>query len=147
MTTDKDTDVTPGYGQPVNNCPIPKRFGLGTKFYSNGISVPEIVEKPDGEYVRFDDYDKLAAHHQYAEAMWLYHKSRADKLEAKTLSNELLHFLRGSAPMEGVWFGDSHPSHKGNFWWRKLLPEPVDELRSLEKEPSGPTGRLLGNMP
>ncbi|QIM48955.1 hypothetical protein G9Q38_07060 [Pusillimonas sp. DMV24BSW_D] len=88
MTTDKDTDSTPGYGQPVNNCPAPKRFGLGTKFYSNGISVPEIVEKPDGDYVLLDDYDLVVKHNQYLEA--LIAKLRGDKQSPQGPSSRLL---------------------------------------------------------
>jgi hypothetical protein len=35
---------------------------------------------------------------------------------------EILAFLRGAAPLEGVWFGEKHPTRRGMFWWRKLLP-------------------------
>lgn len=31
-------------------------------------------------------------------------------------------FLDGAAPIEGVWFGDNHPEHRGLFWWRKQMP-------------------------
>ena len=27
-------------------------------------------------------------------------------------------FLDGSAPLDGVWFGDRHPTLAGAFWWR-----------------------------
>lgn len=33
----------------------------------------------------------------------------------------VLAFLSGEAPLEGVWFGDPHPTEKGAFWWRKHL--------------------------
>lgn len=34
----------------------------------------------------------------------------------------LREFLTGAAPLEGVWFGEPHPTRKGMFWWRHLLP-------------------------
>ena len=30
----------------------------------------------------------------------------------------VLKFLLGIRPLEGVWFGDDHPTKKGRFWWR-----------------------------
>lgn len=30
-------------------------------------------------------------------------------------------FLDGSGPLEGVWFGEPHPTEQGKFWWRKHL--------------------------
>ncbi len=34
---------------------------------------------------------------------------------------ELIRFLQGAGPLDGVWFGDPHPTEKGAFWWRKRL--------------------------
>lgn len=34
---------------------------------------------------------------------------------------DLLAFLLGEAPLDGVWFGDPHPAEKGKFWWRTHL--------------------------
>ena len=34
---------------------------------------------------------------------------------------EVCAFLDGSAPLEGVWFGDRHPTKPGAFWWRSAL--------------------------
>jgi hypothetical protein len=36
--------------------------------------------------------------------------------------SELIEFLDGSGPLDGVWFGEEHPTLKGKFWWRKYLP-------------------------
>lgn len=36
--------------------------------------------------------------------------------------DEIIAFLKGSAPLEGVYFGENHPTKKGLYWWRKLLP-------------------------
>ena len=33
----------------------------------------------------------------------------------------LIAFLSGSAPLDGVWFGERHPTEKGAFWWRNRL--------------------------
>jgi hypothetical protein len=141
MTTEKDTVVTPGYGQPVTN--YPKRYTLGSKHYKHEVA-PCMMEHPQGKYVLFDDFAAAVAHNEMLLARL---KKQAKEVEANNksvISNELLRFLRGSAPIEGIWFGDSHPSHKGNFWWRKLLPEPVDEPEVCEEKPSGPISRLFG---
>ncbi|NLZ11103.1 MAG: hypothetical protein GX086_07215 [Alcaligenaceae bacterium] len=36
-----------------------KRLGLGPKFYDSGVSIPELVEQPDGPYITHADYLKL----------------------------------------------------------------------------------------
>lgn len=33
-------------------------------------------------------------------------------------------FLRGESPLEGIWFGEKHPKHRGAFWWRRYLKPP-----------------------
>lgn len=43
----------------------------------------------------------------------------------------LIAFLNGSAPLDGVWFGEKHPG--GPFWWRS-------RLTSLEATSSAPIG-------
>ena len=30
----------------------------------------------------------------------------------------VLKFLLGIAPLNGVWFGQQHPTKYGKFWWR-----------------------------
>lgn len=37
------------------------------------------------------------------------------------LSPDLVAFLRGEAPLDGVWFGEAHPVERGAFWWRNRL--------------------------
>lgn len=36
---------------------------------------------------------------------------------------ELLKFLLGEAPLDGVWFGQRHPTRRSEFWWREVLRE------------------------
>jgi hypothetical protein len=36
-------------------------------------------------------------------------------------ADEVLAFLRGTGPLDGVWFGDRPDGERGNFWWRKHL--------------------------
>lgn len=33
----------------------------------------------------------------------------------------VLRFLMGEAPLEGVNFGDKHPTKAGSYWWRLNL--------------------------
>jgi dihydrofolate reductase (trimethoprim resistance protein) len=34
---------------------------------------------------------------------------------------EVIGFLSGTEPLDGVWFGEDHPSERGKYWWRKYL--------------------------
>lgn len=34
---------------------------------------------------------------------------------------DLVEFLHGAEQFDGVWFGEKHPNHVGNYWWRKFL--------------------------
>lgn len=49
-------------------------------------------------------------------------------------NDEVIRFLLGEGPLDGVHFGDKHPTERGAFWWRKHLraalasppsPEPI----------------------
>lgn len=46
---------------------------------------------------------------------------------------QVLAFLNGEAPIDGIWFGMKHPSYRGEFWWRTVL------LPVLIPKPSGST--------
>jgi len=51
------------------------------------------------------------------------------------MSNEpLLAFLIGAAPLDGVWFGERHPTEKGLFWWRKHLQAAVEDDTALLRQ-------------
>jgi|LauGreDrversion2_5_1035112.scaffolds.fasta_scaffold18011_2 hypothetical protein len=44
-----------------------------------------------------------------------------------------LAFLRGLVEIDGLSFGDSHPTIRGNFWWRSQhLPAIGDALNAAE---------------
>jgi hypothetical protein len=45
----------------------------------------------------------------------------------------ILNFLLGSGDIDGVWFGDEHPTESGQFWWRSRLQEAF--LETKEPEP------------
>lgn len=34
---------------------------------------------------------------------------------------QVVAFLNGEAPLDGVWFDEGHPTKKGAYWWRKHL--------------------------
>lgn len=36
---------------------------------------------------------------------------------------EVVRFLTGECPLDGVWFGEKHPTERGTYWWRKRLPD------------------------
>lgn len=42
--------------------------------------------------------------------------------DVRALAKELISFLRGEGSLDGVWFGDRHPTEKGAYWWRRRLP-------------------------
>lgn len=35
----------------------------------------------------------------------------------------VIKFLLGEGALDGVWFGDKHPTKPGNYWWRGYLRE------------------------
>jgi hypothetical protein len=35
--------------------------------------------------------------------------------------DEMVAFLCGESPLDGVWFDEPHPTEKGAYWWRKHL--------------------------
>lgn len=41
-------------------------------------------------------------------------------------------FLAGELPLDGVWFGEKHPTERGAFWWRKHLREALAALSAPE---------------
>jgi hypothetical protein len=45
---------------------------------------------------------------------------------------ELLDFLQGTGPLEGVHFGDEHPTRRGAFWWRTILSERAATITALQ---------------
>lgn len=38
-----------------------------------------------------------------------------------TVPRDVIAFLYGEAPLDGVWFGNRHPKYPGMFWWRSYL--------------------------
>lgn len=38
-----------------------------------------------------------------------------------SVSDEIIAFLLGEGPLDGVYFGEKHPFHEGRYWWRKHL--------------------------
>jgi hypothetical protein len=56
-----------------------------------------------------------------------------------TLPRAMVEFLLGEGPLDGVWYGDEHPTNPRPYWWRKHIraalaepeqkPEPVAWLR------------------
>lgn len=58
------------------------------------------------------------------------------------MKTDILKFLLGEGPLDGVWFGDPHPKYPGMFWWRALLRR---EMESDQPE-GGPTIGELKDM-
>jgi hypothetical protein len=58
--------------------------------------------------------------------------------EGKHTAEQLIKFLDGEAPFDGVWFGDLHPEHGGKaFWWRhhmNLLADLLKRVQLLSEE-------------
>lgn len=42
------------------------------------------------------------------------------------MTPEMLKFLCGEGPLDGVWFGELHPSYPGAYWWRAFLRQEAD---------------------
>lgn len=80
-----------------------------------------------------------------------------EKLNAQQVAvpQDIREFLNGTAPLEGVWFGDDHPTEPGKFWWRKYLstaPQPTQAERLAVPQgwkmvPIEPTIEMMFQMP
>ncbi|MCM5682939.1 hypothetical protein M8A51_25735 [Schlegelella sp. S2-27] len=70
-----------------------------------------------------------------------------DALAASPVPADLLAFLRGAAPLEGVWFGERHPTRKGAFWWRALLPAAPNGLTESAASVSAPAQQAEAAVP
>ena len=46
----------------------------------------------------------------------------------------ILNFLLGASDIDDVWFGDKHPTEKGQFWWRNRLRKVFQEAAYGIKE-------------
>ena len=47
---------------------------------------------------------------------------------------EIINFLLGASDIDDVWFGDKHPTEKGQFWWRNRLRKAFQEAAHGIKE-------------
>lgn len=45
------------------------------------------------------------------------------------MDNTILKFLLGEGSLDGVWFGDIHPTERGMFWWRKHLRQYLEQAQ------------------
>jgi hypothetical protein len=54
-------------------------------------------------------------------------RTRKGKVPARS---EVVEFLLGNGPLDGVWFGDPHPSMPGKFWWRWYLRAVIPENKA-----------------
>lgn len=45
----------------------------------------------------------------------------------------ILEFVSGEKSYEGVWFGDKHFDMEGDFWWRPILEQYCNSLKSPEE--------------
>lgn len=36
---------------------------------------------------------------------------------------DIIAFLHGTEPLEGIWFGSLHHKREGRYWWRSIMRE------------------------
>jgi len=59
------------------------------------------------------------------------------KPDATAKLAEVVAFLNGTAPLDGVWFGGAHPTERGDFWWRKHLLVAYEQALAATPAPIG----------
>jgi hypothetical protein len=47
---------------------------------------------------------------------------------------KVINFLYGSAPLDGVWYGEKHPLGRPPYWWRRYLDDAVTRAASRQKK-------------
>jgi hypothetical protein len=50
------------------------------------------------------------------------------KAKSTLVRKDVVKFLVGSAPLDGVWFGDV-PTGRPRYWWRRYLDKPRRQPR------------------
>ena len=88
-------------------------------------------EQKGGERVRVE-----ALGYQFARLRTFFgsRKAKEDMSDSEKAFKEMVDFLYGAGPLEGVWFGDKHPTEQGTFWWRKHLRRIADELEKKQED-------------
>lgn len=84
--------------------------------FSSGPMSGDVHPSNEGLLTKLEDFAALVAA-----------AAKAEEREA-CVSSEVMAFLRGEAPLDGVWFGEPHPTERGAFWWRKHLPRQTVSL-------------------
>jgi hypothetical protein len=62
-------------------------------------------------------------------------QEQGEPVACQSVSTEMLKFLNGEAPLDGVWFGENHPIEKGAYWWRKRLNTTPQQRKPLTDAP------------
>ncbi len=85
----------------------------------------------DGITDPFDLFMASAPDRTFPEVIEDYHAKRRLVDKHETEPSEVIKFLLGEAPLDGHWFGSSHPTG-APFWWRhklrKEISEPKEEI-------------------
>lgn len=59
----------------------------------------------------------------------------AETSQQVAVPQEVLAFLIGSSTLDGVWFGERHPTKQGAFWWREYLSVAAPQPPQAERVP------------
>jgi hypothetical protein len=73
---------------------------------------------------------------------WKARAAEAYLAKQQAPTDELVAFLNGQATLDGVWFGEKHPTEKGLYWWRKRLPSTLakQQVEPCNPHPDAPHG-------
>jgi len=55
-----------------------------------------------------------------------------------TLPRAVVEFLLGEGPLDGVWYGDEHPTNPRPYWWRKHIRAALAEPEKERAEVAAP---------
>ena len=61
-------------------------------------------------------------------------QEQGEPVACQSVSTEMLKFLNGEGPLDGVWFGETHPTERGAYWWRKRLNTTPQQRKPLTDE-------------
>lgn len=105
--------------------------GWKTAWNTRTPSSTRAIERGDFDWAEMQRYIEEGADEPDWDASWVIDRVRtciaantprpSPQSDMVAVPMEVVNFLLGAEPLDGIWFGNKHPMEPGEFWWRKRL--------------------------